>query len=364
MSSPKFHKLTVKNIKKETNDSVSVSFHIPQDLQSDYKYIQGQYITIKLELNGEEEIRRSYSVCSSPLDNELRVGIKEVEGGKFSTFANKALREGDQLDVMTPMGNFYTDLHEGQAKNYVGIASGSGITPILSIMKTTLATEKKSNFTLLYGNKSTSSIMFLEEIEALKNVYLDRLQVFHILSREAVDVPILNGRINNLKCKDFCDNNLIDVKNTNEVFLCGPQDMIMSVKDYLETSGMDSKNIHFELFTTNAAIAGQKPVVAESSKAVSGDMAKVSVKIDGITYQLDLDYNGDSILDAALKTGADLPFACKGGVCCTCRAKVTEGSVSMDMNFSLEDDEVKNGYVLTCQSHPTSPSVFIDFDQK
>jgi len=363
MSSPKFHKLTVKNIKKETKDSVSVSFHIPQDLKADYFYKQGQYITIKLELDGQEEIRRSYSVCSSPLDNELRVGIKEVEGGKFSTFANKALREGDQLDVMTPMGNFYTELHEGQAKNYVGVASGSGITPILSIIKTTLAIEKKSNFTLLYGNKSTGSIMFLEEIEALKNIYLGRLQVFHILSREAVDVPILNGRINDLKCKDFCDKKLIDVKNTNEVFLCGPQDMIMSVKDYFEKCGLDSKNIHFELFTTNAAISAQKSVVAEPIVA-SGDMAQVSVKIDGITYQLALDYNGETILDAALKTGADLPFACKGGVCCTCRAKVTEGTVSMDLNFSLEDDEVKKGYVLTCQSHPTSPTVFIDFDQK
>lgn len=360
MSTPRFHTLSIKNIKRETADSVSISLNIPENLKQDYQYIQGQYITFKKDIGGEE-IRRSYSVCSSPLDGELRVGIKEVAGGKFSTYANRELKVGEQVEVMTPMGKFYTDLNPNQSKKYVGIASGSGITPILSIIKTTLATEPNSQFTLIYGNKTTSSIMFLEEIEALKNTYLNRFVVFHVLSRETVDVPVLNGRINESKCSEFNEKKLIDIQSSNEFFLCGPESMIMSVKNYLENSGISSKNIHFELFTSAAIITKEPTVIVESTPENS---AKVAVRIDGITYNLDLPYDGETILDAALKTGADLPFACKGGVCCTCRAKVTEGTVSMDLNFSLEDDEVENGYILTCQSHPTSANVFVDFDQK
>jgi ring-1,2-phenylacetyl-CoA epoxidase subunit PaaE len=361
MSSPKFNTLTVKNIKRETPDSVSVSFHIPDSLKDDYQFIQGQYITFKKEFNGEE-VRRSYSICSSPLDGELTVGIKEVEGGKFSTYANRQLKVGDPLDVMTPMGNFFTELKSDNQKNYVAFAAGSGITPILSIIKTTLAKEPQSQFKLVYGNKNSGSIMFLEEIEALKNTYLNRFTVFHILSREAVDVPIFNGRINDLKCKDFCDHKLIDPSQSDEFFLCGPESMIMSVKSDLEQRNVPSKNIHFELFTSSAPIKS----TSENSKTLesTGEVSKVSVKIDGLTYQLELPYYGETILDAALKTGADLPFACKGGVCCTCRAKVTQGTVEMDLNFSLEDDEVEKGYILTCQSHPTSAEVFVDFDQK
>jgi ring-1,2-phenylacetyl-CoA epoxidase subunit PaaE len=361
MASPKFNTLKVKKIKRETADSVSVSFNIPESLKSDYEFIQGQYITFKKDFNGEE-IRRSYSICSSPLDSDLTVGIKEVEGGKFSTFANRQLKEGDELEVMTPMGNFYTELNPENRKNYVAFAAGSGITPILSIIKTTLAKEPHSQFKLIYGNKNSGSIMFLEEIEALKNTYLDRFTVFHILSREAVDVPILNGRINELKCKDFCDHKLLDTHQSDEFFLCGPESMIMSVKNELEQRGVDSKKIHFELFTSFASFKTE--VISENQTKTEGEVSKVSVKIDGLTYQLELSYNGETILDAALKTGADLPFACKGGVCCTCRAKVTQGTVDMDLNFSLEDDEVAKGYILTCQSHPTSEEVFVDFDQK
>jgi ring-1,2-phenylacetyl-CoA epoxidase subunit PaaE len=237
---------------------------------------------------------------------------------------------------------------------------------MLSIIKTTLATELNSEFTLVYGNKDSSSVMFLEEIEALKNTHLSRFTVHYILSREAVDVPILNGRIDAEKCALMNANNLINIKTADEAFLCGPENMIMSVKDQLIAFGMNSKNIHFELFTTPTLAAQankslQTEVVANVDRSAN---AAVSVKIDGITYQIDLPYNGATILDAALKKGADLPFACKGGVCCTCRAKVTKGSVSMDMNFSLEDDEVEKGYVLTCQAHPTSEEVFVDFDIK
>lgn len=364
MSSPKFHSLRVKQIKRETSDAVSISFEVPVELKSDYTYTQGQYITIRKNFNGEE-VRRSYSICSSPLDGDLRVGIKTVENGLFSNYANHELKEGDQLEVMTPMGMFFTELNPSQSKNYLAFAAGSGITPIMSIIKTTLAVETKSTFTLVYGNKTTGSIMFLEEIEALKNMYLDRITVFHLLSRESVDVPILNGRINKDKCEEFFTKNLIDSSKINDAFICGPEDMIHGVKACLEARGLNSKNVHFELFTTPTQIAN---AISHKShvQAVSDNKAKssVSVKIDGITYQLELPYDGETVLDAALKTGADLPFACKGGVCCTCRAKVTKGSASMEMNFSLEDDEVEKGYILTCQAHPTSEELFVDFDIK
>ena len=363
MSSPKFHSLEIKEIKKETNDSVSISLRIPESLKTDYQYIQGQYITFRTSINGEE-IRRSYSVCSSPLDGELRVGIKEVPGGKFSTYANRELKAGQSIDVMTPMGNFYTDLNPAQSKNYVGFAAGSGITPILSIIKTTLATELNSKFTLIYGNKSTGSIMFLEDIEALKNKYPERITIFHVLSREALDVPLLNGRIDADKCGEFCNKQLINIQQTDEYFLCGPESMILSVKNDLTNKGVDSKKIHFELFTSSSSNTSASTTTSAATSVSSENTSKVSVKIDGITYQLDLAYDGETILDAALKTGADLPFACKGGVCCTCRAKVTKGTVDMDLNFSLEDDEVEKGYILTCQSHPTSEEVFVDFDLK
>lgn len=365
MSSLKFHPLKVKDLKRETSDSVSVAFEIPSELSSEYQFIQGQSITIRKSINGSE-IRRSYSICSSPFDGELRIGIKKVENGLFSTYANSELKTGDILDVMTPSGHFYTELNATQSKNYLAFAAGSGITPLLSIIKTTLHTEKSSRFTLVYGNKSTASIMFLEEIEALKNQYLDRFKVFYILSRESVDVPVLNGRINSDKCRDLNHTNLINLSHTDEVFLCGPEDMIMSVKSELSALGVDPKHIHFELFTSPVQAGTHQQASNHSGTAAadSSPKAAVSVKIDGITYKMDLAYDGETILDAALQTGADLPFACKGGVCCTCRAKVTSGTVSMDMNFSLEDDEVEKGYILTCQSHPTSETVFVDFDIK
>lgn len=364
MSSPKFHSLKVKQIKRETADAVSIALDIPNDLKNDYSFTQGQYITFKKTFNGEE-IRRSYSICSSPLDNELRVGIKMVENGLFSTYANKELKEGDSLEVMTPMGMFFTELNSSNSKNYVAFAAGSGITPIMSIIKTTLATEPNSTFTLVYSNKNTGSVMFLEEIEALKNVYLERFTVFHLLSRESVDVPVLNGRISREKCQELFDKNLIDSSKMSEVFVCGPEEMIYAVKDSFTAKNFDSKHIHFELFTSPSQTqTTQKTATQTQDSSDSQAKASVSVKIDGITYQLDLPYAGETILDAALKTGADLPFACKGGVCCTCRAKITKGTASMDMNFSLEDDEVEKGYILTCQAHPTSEEVFVDFDIK
>lgn len=364
MSTPKFHVVRIKEVKRETPDCVSVAFDIPHELKDDYRYIQGQSVTLRRFFEGED-VRRSYSICSSPFDNELRVAIKQVENGLFSTYANQNFKAGDEVDLMTPTGHFYTPLDAANKKHYVAFAAGSGITPILSIIKTTLATEPNSTFTLVYGNKNTGSIIFLEEIEALKNKYLQQFQVFHVLSRESVDVPLLNGRIDANKCKEFLNKKIIETGNIDEIFVCGPESMILAVKDTAIASGIDSKNIHFELFTTPSQTAVKhesKPTAAAAVDTVK--KSKVSVKIDGITHHMDLAFGGDSILDAALKTGADLPFACKGGVCCTCRAKVISGTVEMDMNFALEDDEVDKGYILTCQSHPTSDEVFVDFDVK
>jgi ring-1,2-phenylacetyl-CoA epoxidase subunit PaaE len=355
-----FHELAVKEVRRETNDCVSISFSIPPELKETFQYKQGQYITLRTTINGEE-IRRSYSVCSSPLDNELRVAVKKVALGMFSTYANEQLKKGDTLDVMPPLGKFFTELTADQSKQYTGFAAGSGITPLLSIIKTTLRTEPNSSFTLVYGNRNRHSIIFKEELEALKNLYMDRFRVIYILSREKTDAAINFGRIDADKCNELCNKNL-DINRTNEFFLCGPENMIFSVKDQLEKMGVDKKNIHFELFTT----PGQKKMTVDSAQSTGRAevKSKITIKLDGISFDFDLGFEGDAILDAALKHGADLPYACKGGVCCTCRAKLIEGEVDMDVNYGLEPEEIEQGFILTCQSHPRTEKVIVDFDIK
>ena len=325
-----------------------------------FAYKQGQYLTLKTTIHGEE-VRRSYSICSSPLDNELRVAIKKVEQGIFSTYANEALKKGDILDAMPPIGKFFTELDPQQSKEYVGFASGSGITPLLSIIKTTLRTELKSTFTLVYGNRNRHSIIFKEELEGLKNLYMDRFRIVYILSREKTDAAINFGRIDAEKC-DAIFAKTIDVSKTAAFFLCGPEEMIFSVKNQLEASGVEKKKIHFELFTT----AGLKKslVVNRESLVDKEHKSRITVKLDGIAFDFDLGFDGDAILDAALKNGADLPYACKGGVCCTCRAKLVEGEVDMDVNYGLEPEEIEQGFILTCQSHPRTEKVVVDFDVK
>src|SRR6478735_5796898 len=339
-----FHKLIVSEVRRETSDCVSIAFNIPIDLKEIFQYKQGQYITLRTIINGED-IRRSYSICSSPLDNELRVAVKKVELGMFSTYANEQLKKGDTLDVMEPIGKFFTELNPEQSKQYTGFAAGSGITQLLSIIKTTLRTEPKSSFTLVYGNRNRHSIIFKEELEALKNLYMDRFRIIYILSREKTDAAINFGRIDGDKCKELCNKNL-DITRTDEFFLCGPESMIFSVKDQLEQMGVEKKKIHFELFTT----PGQKKLAVGSEQlAVKSEVkSKITIKLDGITFDFDLGFEGDAILDAALKQGADLPYACKGGVCCTCRAKLVEGEVDMEVNWGLEQDEIDAGYILTC----------------
>jgi ring-1,2-phenylacetyl-CoA epoxidase subunit PaaE len=334
---------------------------MPDEFREKFAFRQGQSLTMRTNLNGEE-IRRTYSICSSPLDKEWRVAVKKVEGGLFSSHANDQLKKGDVLEVMPPVGKFYTELNPSNKKNYLAFVAGSGITPVLSIIKTTLHTEPNSSFTLIYGNRNRASIIFKEELDALKNKFIDRLTIHHILSREVTDAPIYHGRITEDKCESLF-HKLVDLNTIDESFICGPEEMIFSVKKFLESKGVDKKNIHFELFTT----PGQKTYEGSKKQeeiVEKGPTSKIKIKLDGVLFEFDLQQKGDTILDAALKQGADLPFACKGGVCCTCRAKLVSGDVQMDVNYGLEEEEIEAGFILTCQSHPTTPQVFVDFDDR
>lgn len=356
-----FHTLKVEKVEKETDDCVSITFVVPAELKHIFLFKQGQSLTVRKELGGEE-VRRTYSICSSPFDNCLKIAVKKQEGGIFSTFSNEQLKAGDYFEVMPPIGNFYTHLDPLQKKNYVAFAAGSGITPVLSIIKTTLLTEPESTFTLVYGNRNKNSIIFKEELEALKDKFISRFRIYHILSREKTEAEINYGRIDRAKCALLFDK-LIDIKSCDAFFLCGPESMIFTVRDFLLDKGVSKDHIHFELFT----IPGEQKSQVETS-AVShqtgGAKASVSVKLDGIVFNFDLPFEGPSILDAALEQGADLPYACKGGVCTTCKAKLAEGRVEMAVNWGLEDEEVQKGYILTCQSHPVTDRVVVDFDDR
>lgn len=356
-----FYPLRIKKINKETDQCVSVEFDIPESLSNSFQFKQGQSLTMRTHLSGEE-VRRTYSLCSSPLDKKWKVAIKKVDGGLFSSFANENLKEGDELDVMEPVGKFYTELNPTNKKNYLAFAAGSGITPVISIIKTTLRTEPNSTFTLVYGNRSRSSIIFFEELEGLKNKFIDRFSFINILSRERTEIPINFGRIDIGKLTEL--EKLIGYKNMDEIFLCGPEEMIFCVKNFLEQKDISEKKIHFELFTTSGQ-QKKSGVRSQESGVTEGPSSKITVKVDGRSFDFDLSFNNDTtILDAALKQGADLPFACKGGMCCTCKAKLLEGEVEMDVHWGLEHEEVEQGYILTCQSHPKTEKVVVDFDIK
>jgi ring-1,2-phenylacetyl-CoA epoxidase subunit PaaE len=358
-----FHQLTIADIRKETPDCVSIAFEVPNELKPAYSFKHGQNLTLRTVLNNEE-VRRSYSICSCPTDNELRVAIKKAPYGKFSLWANNMLKKGDVLEVLPPTGTFYTELHPAHKKKYLAFAAGSGITPVISIIKTTLLTEPESSFTLVYGNQTRNSIIFKEQLEALKNKYIDRLAIHFVLSREQTDAAIYSGRIDAGKL-NLLGEKLIAIHAMDDIFVCGPEQMIFTVKDWLQQQGIDKKKIHFELFTTPGEQKQGSRQKAEGKKEEgTADKSKVTVKLDGIAFDFDLPYDGETILEAALAQGADLPFSCKGGVCSTCKARLMEGRVDMDTNYALEQEEVEAGYILTCQSHPRTEKVVIDFDIK
>lgn len=355
-----FHSLKIKKLKKETADCVSVVFEIPTDLETAFQFKQGQSLTMKINIDGNE-VRRTYSICSSPFDNELKVAIKKIADGKFSVFANDILKKGDALDVMEPVGNFFTELSPSNKKNYLAFAAGSGITPVLSLIKTALVKEKESTFTLVFGNKNRNSIIFFEELEGLKNKYMNRFNLIHILSREKTDSALNFGRINIEKLKDL--QKLIDYTTFDEFFICGPEEMIFSTKDFLIARGTEEKKIHFELF--NSTVTKKSDTKINQFQKNSSTQTNITIKVDGRSFEFEQPLNSNTtILDAALKERLDLPFACKGGMCCTCKAKLVEGLVDMDVHWGLEHSEIERGYILTCQSHPKTEKIVVDFDIK
>ena len=351
----KFHPLKVVALERATVDAVAVTFDVPKELKHEFMFTQGQHLTLKKEINGED-IRRSYSICSCPLNDELTVAIKQLEGGAFSTYANQSLKVGDEVEVMPPHGHFYVPLDPLHKHSYVAFVSGSGITPIVSIIETTLRTEPLSEFTLFYGNRKTDSIIFHERLEALKNQFMGRLSLYHILSKERQESDLFNGRIDREKIKSFAQI-FFNPLEADHFFTCGPEQMMLTVKEELIALGVDESKIHLELFTSPVGKLGAETKDIKHEKA----RAEITVVLDGNSMTFPYDSEA-SILDVAFENGADLPYACKGGVCSTCVAKVEEGQVEMDVNYALEPDELERGLVLTCQSRPKTEIVKLNFD--
>lgn len=354
--STKFYPLQVREVRRETPDTVSVAFEVPDRLRDTFRFTQGQHIVLRTMIGGEE-VRRSYSICSGVDDGELRVAVKRVEGGAFSAYANEQLRPGDQIEAMPPQGHFYVDLQPETQRLYVAFAAGSGITPVMSLLKTTLAREPHSRFMLFFGNRGFDHIIFREQLEDLKNRFPDRLSVHHILSRESLGSPLFQGRLDGEKCRAY-GRLLFRPDEVDAFFLCGPEEMIFSIKAALEEQGADPKKIHLELFTS-LGLKKNRPISTVNSAVVD---AEVTVIQDGSEFNFKLPSDGSTLLDAAMRAGADLPFSCKGGVCSTCKARVLEGEVDMEVNYGLEADEVAAGYVLTCQSHPKTRRLVVSFD--
>lgn len=355
----KFHQLKVADIVKTTPECSVISFEVPENLRGEFRFTQGQHLTLRAQISGQD-VRRSYSLCSAPAEGKWQVAVKKIDGGLFSSFANDVLKPGDTLEVMPPAGRFSIPIDTGRQRKFVAFAAGSGITPVISIIKTHLLAEPASTFTLFYVNQTVGSIILKEEIEGLKNRFLDRFEVFHFLTKQQRDVPLFNGRIDEKKL-EILSKTLLDVHGTDGFFLCGPEEMIFAIRDFLLAQNVDEKKIHFELFTT---AAGEKRKKRTSTKTTSGDvkMCDVTIHEGGKTFNFKLAQNTDPILDGALQNSADLPFACKGGVCATCRAKLVEGEVDMEVNYALEKEEMEAGYILTCQAVPKCGKVVVDFD--
>jgi len=357
MSKVEFHPLKIVQLRKLTTDCVEVTFQVPQDKSDIFQYQAGQYLTLNTSIQGEE-VRRSYSICSAPHEDKLSVAVKQIPNGRFSTFANQVLKEGDVLDVLPPTGNFV--LHPDVKNNYVFFAAGSGITPILSQIKYLLANDKANKILLIFGNKNFGSIIFRDEIENLKDKYLEKFSVHHVFSREKIGTPLYFGRIDKEKCDQLLKV-LTRIDQVDEYYICGPNEMIFNIKEVLESQGVNSNKIKFELFNTD----GLKKATPQKQTLdkMSDKSSDIIIRMDGDLFEFSLDYSGQNLLDAAIENGADLPYSCRGGVCCTCKAKVIEGQLEMDVNYALEPDEVAAGYVLLCQSHPRTDKVFVDFDQ-
>jgi ring-1,2-phenylacetyl-CoA epoxidase subunit PaaE len=354
----KFYPLTVAAVRNETRDTIAVTFDVPSELRDGFKYQQGQHLTLRALIDGED-VRRSYSICSAVQDEALRVAIKRTPGGTFSTWANDTLKPGAVIEVMPPMGHFNVPLAPENARHYVAFAAGSGITPILSIIKTTLLAEPDSHFTLFYGNRASSTVIFKEELTDLKDRFMHRLRLAYVMSREQQDIDLFNGRITKEKTEALL-RHWVRVEDIDVAFICGPEDMMHGVSAALQEAGMPKQNIKVELFAASIPKHERKP------RAVALDVpheTEVTVIMDGNHTSFTMDKDKESILDAGLRAGIDMRYSCKGGVCSTCRCKLVEGKVDMDVNYALEDYEVARGFVLSCQSFPITDKVVVDFDQ-
>ena len=353
---PRFHRLTVNDLRRETRDAVSLTFAIPRELQDDYRFSPGQYLTLRTTMDGEE-VRRSYSICSGPDDGELRIAVKKVDGGAFSIWAADELKSGDEIDVMTPTGRFGIAPAPEAARIHVGFAAGSGITPVLSIIKGVLRREPNSRFFLFYGNRSPDGMLFREALEQLKDRFMERLSVFHVISGEEQDIPILYGRLDGEKVRVLL-RSLVPAASIDHVFICGPTGMSEDIEATCRDIGVPADRIHIERFVSGL---GGKPRPKAVVPASAPPKAFASLVIDGKRREVPV-AEGEAILDAALRAGLDLPFACKGGMCSTCRAKLVEGEAKMDVNYSLEPWELEKGFILTCQAKPVTKRIVVDYD--
>ncbi len=357
MSDLKFHELRVTEVSPLTSDSIAVTFDVPPELGAAFDYLPGQHVTVRKTID-DVDVRRSYSICAPAGSGKLRVGIKKLPGGAFSTFATERLRAGDTLEVMPPVGEFTIDIDPDAPRKAVAIAAGSGITPVLSLISTSLEEERGSTWTLLYGNRTANSVMFLDELEGLKDRYHPRFQLFHILSREGSDVPLLAGRIDAEKIRTVHDR-LLGTREVDGWYLCGPYDMVMTAQEALIELGVDEAKIHDELFFAgplDQSMLPPEPPPGEGS-------VDLTVILDGRAVVTRMTPE-TSILDAALRVRSELPFSCKGGMCATCKGRIEEGEVHMDKNYALVDSEVEAGFVLTCQAHPTSDKVVVRYDHR
>ncbi|MGQ0560193.1 MAG: 2Fe-2S iron-sulfur cluster-binding protein [Sphingosinicella sp.] len=358
MSLAEFHRLAIAQVIEETGEARSFRFDVPAELRSAFAFTPGQHLTLKAEIGGEE-IRRNYSLCVAPQDDEVRITIKRIAGGVFSNWANDNLAPGDAIDVMPPHGSFTWDFDSGAANHYVGFAGGSGITPVMSLLKTALLTEPDSRFTLFYGNRDSQSVIFLEELARLKNRFIDRLEVFHFLDQEAGEIDFLNGMLDRAKCDDVLDH-IVDAQALAAFFICGPEPMMDAAEMALNARDVPRERIHLERFTAGRpppAVAAQIQALSQEAQGLT-----MQVTLDGRTRRVAFDAAAGNILDSARSAGLPAPFACKAGVCATCRAKVLDGEVEMAARYGLTDEEVAAGYVLTCQSVPKSKGLAIDYD--
>ena len=367
-----FHPLTVSEVRRLTEDAIEVSFAVPEELAGSFDYLPGQYVALRTTLEGQD-LRRSYSICAEPTPGEIRVAIKRDLGGLFSTWANESLKAGDVLDVMSPTGGFISkhpmnalnhpeDINVTDENVFVAVAAGSGITPVISIARTVLAASDNVRFDLVYANKAAMDVMFLEELADLKDKYPARFALHHVLSREQRISPLLSGRIDAEKLSTLIES-VLPTRDVDEWFLCGPFELVQMCRDALAERGVEAEKVRFELFTTGQPSRPEGQIGRPVKVDPSADNFEISFRLDGLQGKVASPTHArESILNAALRVRPDVPFACAGGVCGTCRAKIVSGTVEMEENYALEPDEIEKGYVLTCQSRPTSPEVTVDYD--